>query len=130
MWNNETLPIGVGNFDHLRRGHGLEAGIDQEPAMLFSGSEIGPLISFALIPLVFGWDFYIIPASGDYFVFGCHDDWIGFSGKDETVESTLVSTFESWAGSPLRRATDYRLMGSGSRRTCFDVSPTTTTCVH
>ena len=113
IWDNHTLPIGVGQFDHLRLGYGLTASIDQEPAMVFEGTEMGPLISFALIPLVFGWDFYIIPTSGNYFVFGCHHDWIGFSARNEAVESTLALTLPQWAGLSLRRSNDYCLAGLG-----------------
>lgn len=111
MWGDLMTSIGVDLFDRLRLGYGLDATMDQEPAMIFTGSEIGALISFALIPLVFGWDFYIIPASVEHLMFGCHDSWIGFSGKDEDVEAALVSRLKRWQP---ERSMDHRLAGSGA----------------
>jgi hypothetical protein len=113
MWGDLRTSIGIGLVDHLRLGHAQDAATDQEPAMLFSGSEIGALISFALVPLVFGWDFYLVPASAEYFVFGSHDEWIGFSGKDEAIEATLARRIQDWGGSP-ERSTHYCLAGIGA----------------
>ena len=123
IWDNEMRLIGVNLFDRLRLGYGLDVAIEQEPAMLFSGSEIGALISFALIPLVFLWDFYIVPATAEYFVFGCHDEWIGFSGREEAVESALVAELPKWTGSTLRHASDNRLAGINAQDHAPNLEP-------
>lgn len=61
-------------------------------------------------PLVFGWDFYIVPASAGYYVFGSHHEWIGFSARSEAVEATLATWLQDW--NP-ERSRDSHLVGMG-----------------
>jgi hypothetical protein len=104
MWSDLWTSVGVELSNHLRLGFGLSESMDDAPAILFAESEIGSLISFSLIPLVFGWDCYVIPASGKHFAFISHDEWIGVSSTDEATEAEILSRIGKWGpkASPFR----------------------------
>lgn len=100
MWSDLWTSVGVEFFNHLRLGFGLRDNLDHSPAILFGGSEIRSLISFSLIPLVFGWDGYIIPASAKHFAFISHDEWIGVSSIDEQTETEILGGLNRWNPRP------------------------------
>jgi hypothetical protein len=89
--------MGLEQFETLRRGLGISEGIPEKPAILFSGKELKSLIACALVPLVFGWDSYIIPSSAEYFAFMSHDQWVGISAKNEATESRLFNELKRWS---------------------------------
>jgi len=100
IWGNLSTSVGLELFNHLRFGYGLIDTADETPAILFAESEISSLISFSLVPLVFGWDCYILPASAKHFAFISHDEWIGVSSVDEATETKMLSRLSHWGPRP------------------------------
>jgi len=96
MWPKLVTSIGLVQFEALRKGLGISESISERPAVLFSHAEIKGLISCALVPLVFGWDCYIIPCSADYITFLSHDEHVEVSAKSDEVQSRLINELGRW----------------------------------
>jgi hypothetical protein len=96
IWQEWVESTGQQQFGALRRGLGIADELAEKPATLFSGADIAGLISCALVPLVFGWDCYIIPSTAGYFSFISHDEYVAVSAKDESTASQLRYELEAW----------------------------------
>lgn len=97
IWSESHDRVGERLANGLRIGAAEGSSIDERPAHLFDGAELVDAQSFALLVLLFGWDAFLIPSSGGYFVFAHHDGQVYFIAKTFEILADLKSRFRAWA---------------------------------
>jgi hypothetical protein len=100
IWQNWVESTGLEHFAALRRGFGIFDGLAEKPARVFSNSEMKSLINCAVVPLVFGWDCFIIPSAAQHFAFLSHDRYIGVSTIDEATALHFIEELKGWGAEP------------------------------
>jgi hypothetical protein len=65
IWNESMDGTGEALLDGLRGNHPLAADWKAAPAQLYSQEELAGARAAAFVPLMFQWDAYLVPASGD-----------------------------------------------------------------
>jgi hypothetical protein len=74
-------------FYRLRETYGERRRLWHAPGHLFLKHESPDLTTFIQLALIFGWDFYLIPAPGYHAAFVSHDEYLKFSTNDgETAD--------------------------------------------
>ncbi len=69
VWPKLATSIGLVQFEAVRKGFGIVGELADKPGILFTGMELKELVACPLVPLIVGWDSYLFPMSGQYFVF-------------------------------------------------------------
>lgn len=96
IWAQHSEEAGMKTIEALRLTHGETRPLKAAPAMLFGPEELRDLHAFFIQPFVFGWDAFMIPVSGDYFVFNSHDEVICVIAKTEKKRTTLITELQDW----------------------------------
>lgn len=73
IWDDFSENTGAMILQQMRLGSGRTEPIEMTPAHLFEPDEIFKMHSYFMIPLLFGWDAFLIPRGRDYFIFVSHD---------------------------------------------------------
>ena len=60
-------------IDQMRLAQGEREGLEERPGHIFEPNEVFESHAYLLLPMLFGWDAFLIPEAGDYFVFISHD---------------------------------------------------------
>ena len=69
-------------FYRLRETYGERRRLWHAPGHLFLKHEGADLTTFIQLALIFGWDFYLVPAPGYHAAFVSHDEYLKFSTND------------------------------------------------
>jgi hypothetical protein len=96
IWQNWIESTGLEHFEALRKGFGVFDGLDEKPATVFSDSELRSLIGCAVVPLIYGWDCYIIPSAAQHFAFLSHDEYAGVSTIDDATAARFMDDLKGW----------------------------------
>lgn len=73
VWGDYAERAGAMIVKQMRLAKGERAPLEERPGHLFGPDEVFEMHSYLLIPLLFGWDAFVVPKSGDYFIFVSHD---------------------------------------------------------
>jgi hypothetical protein len=96
IWAEHTEEAGMKIMEALRQAHGETRTLKAAPAMLFGPEELRDLHAFFIQPLLFGWDAFMVPASGEYFAFNSHDEVICLVTKTEEKRGALMRWLKGW----------------------------------
>jgi hypothetical protein len=74
IWGDYSENTGASILQQMRLANGENEPLEERPGHLFGPEELVAMHSYFVIPLLFGWDAFLIPESPDYFVFVSHDE--------------------------------------------------------
>jgi hypothetical protein len=97
IWSKGSEEAGMKIMEALRQAHGEMKPLKDAPAMLFGPEELRDLHAFFIQPLLFGWDAFMVPVSGEYFSFTSHDELICVVAKTEECLRGLMKWLRDWA---------------------------------
>jgi hypothetical protein len=96
MWNEIHERAGMFILEQMRAAHGEHKPLIQKPGQLFDISEAIALQSFLILPVLFSWDAYFAPESGEYFVFISHDESVKVVSGTLRVHQKLIEGLRTW----------------------------------
>lgn len=88
VWGDYSENVGAMIVQQMRLAKGESEPLEVSPGHLFGPDELFEIHSYFVVPLLFGWDAFVVPENGDYFVFVSHD------GVAEVVARTAASAKE------------------------------------
>jgi hypothetical protein len=94
--DDDSERTGLMIFDQMRGGAGEKRSLAEAPATLFDPDELAAVFSYFVIPLLFGWDAFLIPKGQDYFVFVSHDDVACVVAKSKEAYDMVYRRVGSW----------------------------------
>jgi hypothetical protein len=96
IWGKTEENTGEMMISQLRLARGETAPLSKRPGHLFGHNEFYETQSFFMIPLLFGWDAFVVPENGDYFVFVSHDDVIAVVSRTTDINDHFMKRLEDW----------------------------------
>ncbi len=95
IWSEQIEEVGQRLLDRMRLGYGIKEPLIQTPTHLFNENEFLDQRAFSVLPLFFGWDAFLIPDHGRYFLFFSHDEKVFSVSESNKVKkewSEYIST--------------------------------------
>ncbi len=80
----------------MRLGVGEVSSLDERPAHLFEENELSEMHSFLLVPLLFGWDVFLVPEGLGYFYFCSHDAVLELIGSAPGAAQPARERLRDW----------------------------------
>jgi hypothetical protein len=96
IWNELDDEMGMCAIRRLRAAHGESRELSSAPAQVFSKSEFPDARAFWTLPVILGWDAFLIPENSDYFVFNSHDEVVSFVCRTKQCYEQLLDAFKDW----------------------------------
>jgi hypothetical protein len=97
IWSESFERTGIRMLETLRRqATGVESSsIRDTPAHVFGPQEFADAHALLMIPFMFQWDAYVVPASGRCFVFVSHHAHVRITAATEAINSRIAERFGS-----------------------------------
>ncbi len=96
IWNSLDEEMGMCTVQKMRAAYGENRGLSEAPAQVFSEDEFPDARAFWTLPIILGWDAFLIPESPDYFVFNSHDEVVSFVCRTKQRYEQLLDAFKDW----------------------------------
>jgi hypothetical protein len=96
MWNEIHERAGMFMLGQMRATNGEHKPLIEKPGQLFDCSEAIALQSFFVLPVLFSWDAYLAPESGEYFVFNSHDESVRVVSRTQETHEKLFEDLRTW----------------------------------
>ena len=97
IWNEHLERVGSTILGQMRVASAEHRPLMQAPAMLFDSSELYGLHAYFALPLLFGWDAFVVPAGREYFAFVSHDELICVVSKTRQVHEQAFARVKEWS---------------------------------
>jgi hypothetical protein len=100
VWGDFSENAGAMMLQQMRLAKGESKPLGEFPGQLFAADELVEFHSYFLLPLLFGWDAFVVPEGKDYFLFVSHDGIVEVvSRRAETLEE-LRQRVSDWNPKP------------------------------
>ncbi len=76
VWSEFSERTGAMIVEQMRLAKGETAPIGERPGHLFGPGELIEMHAYFLVPLLFGWDAFLVPQGRGYFFFVSHDGFV------------------------------------------------------
>jgi hypothetical protein len=96
MWNEIHERAGMFMIEQMRAARGEHKPLIERPGQLFDSSEAIALQSFFILPVLFSWDAYLAPESGEYFIFNSHDEFVYVVSATQRTHERLFQDMRTW----------------------------------
>jgi hypothetical protein len=96
IWGDYSENTGAMIVRQMRLGRGETGPLDLKPGYLFGAEELIELHAYFLIPLLFGWDAYLIPDGAEYFLSVSHDGVVEAVGRTPQAIEQLRQRVLCW----------------------------------
>jgi hypothetical protein len=96
VWSELVERVGMRVMEVMRRSHGHSKSLEDAPGILFTGVDLIELQVCFVQPLLIGWDAFLVPESGDYFVATSHDETIHVVGRTQQIHENLRARLYPW----------------------------------
>jgi hypothetical protein len=73
IWGDYSENTGAMIVQQMRIANGENGPLESRPGHLFGPEELLEMHSYFVIPMLFGWDAFVIPEGGNYFIFVSHE---------------------------------------------------------
>jgi hypothetical protein len=83
-------------IEQMRAARGEHKPLIERPGQLFDSSEAIALQSFFILPVLFSWDAYLAPESGEYFIFNSHDEFVYVVSATQRTHERLIQDMRTW----------------------------------
>jgi hypothetical protein len=110
VWGEYSEKTGTMIIEQMRLGKGETEPLEKRPVHLFSSEELFEMHSYFVIPMLFGWDAFLIPEGKDYFLFVSHDGVVGVVSRTQKTNDELYQRVLNW--NP-REDREWYLKGTG-----------------
>jgi hypothetical protein len=81
IWSDYSEKTGAMIVQQMRLAKGENKSLETRPGHLFWPEEPIEMHSYFVIPMLFGWDAFVVPESGNYFIFVSHDGFAEVVGR-------------------------------------------------
>jgi hypothetical protein len=96
VWGDYSENTGAMIVEQMRLAQGENEPVEKRPGHLFAPEELVKMHSYFVIPLLFGWDAFLIPEGRDYFVFVSHDGVAEVVGRTAEKAEELRERVREW----------------------------------
>lgn len=96
IWGDYSEQTGITIVRQMRRAKGDIEPFEKRPGHIFEPEELIEMHSFLVIPMLFGWDAFLIPQNRDYFVFVSHDSILAAVSRTPEGSEELRRRVHSW----------------------------------
>jgi hypothetical protein len=96
IWGDYAESTGAMIVRQLRLAKGETEALEKRPGHLFGMDELFEMHSFFVIPLLFGWDAFLVPEGKDYFLFVSHDGIVGVVCRTQETFEELYQRVSDW----------------------------------
>ena len=96
IWGDHSEKTGAVIIDQIRLAKGERESLEERAGHLFGRDEVYDAHAYFLIPVLFGWDAFLIPESGDYFAFISHDGVAEVVGRTAEKAEELRDRMRDW----------------------------------
>jgi hypothetical protein len=113
IWGEFVENTGAQILSQLRFANGDVRPPEESPGSVFAEDEIFGLHSYFILPMLFGWDAFLVPNNADYIVFVSHDGFVGVVCRTAEKHEETYHRLRDWH--PRREAAWYtKRVPSGS----------------
>jgi hypothetical protein len=96
VWGDFSENTGAAIVEQMRVAKGATEPLERRPGHLFGSEEVFEMHSYFVIPLLFGWDAFLIPKGKDYFLFVSHDGVVGVVSGTQETHAALYQRVRNW----------------------------------
>jgi hypothetical protein len=96
IWNEHSERIGSTILTQMRLASPARRPLIRARTMLFDSSELYGLHPYFVLPLLFGWDAFVVPAGKEYFVFVSHYDLICVVSRTRQMCEQVFARIKKW----------------------------------
>jgi hypothetical protein len=96
IWGDFSETIGATIIKEMRLAKGEPEPIEKRPGQLFGHQELFEMHSYLVIPMLFGWDAFLVPEGKDYFLFVSHDGIVGVVSRTQQTYNHLYQRVLDW----------------------------------
>jgi hypothetical protein len=96
IWGDHSENTGAMIVQQMRLGKGETEPLERRPGQLFGPEELFEMHSYLVIPMLFGWDAFLIPEGKDYFLFVSHDGVIGVVSRTQQTSEQMYQRVLDW----------------------------------
>jgi hypothetical protein len=96
IWGDYSENTGAMVVQQMRFADGENEPLEKRPGHLFGPEELVKMHSYFVIPLLFGWDAFVIPGGQDYFVFVSHDGVAEVVTRSAEKAKELQGRLRNW----------------------------------
>jgi hypothetical protein len=96
VWGDYSEKAGEMIVQQMRLAKGESEPLEKRPGHLFGPDELFEMHSYFVVPMLFGWDAFVVPESGDYFVFVSHDGVAEVVARSADKVEELRQRVEDW----------------------------------
>jgi len=97
VWGEYSEKIGTLIIEQMRLGNGETEPLEKRPGHSFGPGELFEMHSYFVVPLLFGWDAFLVPEGKDYFLFVSHDGVIGVVCRTQETYEELYKRVSRWS---------------------------------
>jgi len=88
--------IGLRQLELDRIALGEKRNLSESPGHLFRSKEALDVIGVSVLPMLYGWDAYLIPDSAGLFAYISHDEYVQVGFQDPALEPVLMGQYKHW----------------------------------
>jgi hypothetical protein len=96
VWGDFSENTGAVVIQQMRLAKGETKPLEKSPGHLFGPEEPFEMHSYFVIPLLFGWDAFLVPEGKDYFLFVSHDGVVGVVCRTQETYEELFHRVRAW----------------------------------
>lgn len=94
--NDDSERTGMRIIEQMRLASGESRPLSDTPAILFEQHEMPEMYSYFVLPLLFGWDAFLIPVAQDYMVYVSHDEIAFIISKTQDAHDSARRRLKDW----------------------------------
>lgn len=96
IWGDHSEKTGTMIVQQMRLAKGESEPLEIRPGYLFGQDEVFEMHSYFVVPILFGWDAFVVPECGDYFVFVSHDGVAAVVARNADRAEELRQRLQDW----------------------------------
>jgi hypothetical protein len=96
IWNDHLENTAEMIVQQMCLARGERESLEKRPGHLFGYGELYEMHSFFVVPLLFGWDAFLIPEGKDYFLFVSHDEYVTVVCRKQEAYDEMYESIRGW----------------------------------
>jgi hypothetical protein len=100
VWGDFSENAGAMMLQQMLMAKGETKPLAEFPGQLFAADELVEFHSYFLLPLLFGWDAFVVPERKDYFIFVSHDGIVEVVSRNAEILEELRQRVIDWNPKP------------------------------
>ncbi len=96
VWGDFSENTGDMIVGLMRLSKGEPEPLEKRPGHLFGSEELFEMHAFLVVPLLFGWDAFLVPEGKNYFLFVSHDSFVVVVCRTQETYEELYQRLRDW----------------------------------